>query len=339
MVERVSDLATRPSYAIPGPAGETLSIPRDLGEDFAYFAVDEADAIRRYYDENGYVVVRGVVPAHLCDRALETFRSEVKPYEGFIYRQASANPERHALTPEGFMLNSLLNIQSLPTRRFAGFKRAGLAILAHGAMQTLCRILFDEPGKLVQSMFFEGNPVTWAHQDTYYLDAEKMGRMAAAWFAVEDIAPGAGRFFVYPESQTIDMEKNGGSLDIAFHHQRYKELVIDVIRRHRLQCSAPALRKGDVLLWSSKTIHGSLATTEPHRSRASFTAHYVPRSMGLKQFQARIRPLSLKTVNGLEIHVPKDLDKPLPRAIFAVETNFPRSFQRAKRLAIKVLTR
>jgi len=33
-----------------------------------------------------------------------------------------------------------------------------------------------------------------------YLDAEEIGRMTAAWVAVEDIAPDAGRFFVYPKS-------------------------------------------------------------------------------------------------------------------------------------------
>lgn len=339
MPEPVLHLASSGSYSITGPAGEALAIPRDSDEDFPYFTLDEADAIRRYYDTNGYAVVRGAIPARLCEEALSTFREEVKPYAGFIYRQASANPERHVFTRHGFMLNSILNIQSLPTRRFPAFKQAGLAILTHGAMQTLMQILFDEPGKIVQSMYFEGNPATWAHQDTYYLDAEKIGRMAAAWFAVEDIAPGAGRFFVYPKSHEIDMERNGGNFDIAFHHDRYKRLVIDVIHSQALACRAPALRQGDVLLWTGKTIHGSLVTTEPNRSRSSFTAHYIPRSMRFLQFQTRIRPLVLETVNGLEVHKPKDLDKPGPRAVFTVETTFPRSFQMAKRLAIKGLTR
>ena len=49
-------------------------------------------------------------------------------------------------------------------------------------------------------MYFDGNPVTWPHQDIYYLDAEEIGRMTSAWVAVEDIAPDAGRFFVYPKS-------------------------------------------------------------------------------------------------------------------------------------------
>lgn len=45
--------------------------------------------------------------------------------------------------------------------------------------------------------------MTWPYQDTYYLDAEEIGRMTAAWIAFEDIAPGARRFFVFPESHLI----------------------------------------------------------------------------------------------------------------------------------------
>jgi phytanoyl-CoA hydroxylase len=48
-------------------------------------------------------------------------------------------------------------------------------------------------------MYFEGNPVTWPHQDTYYLNAEEIGRMTAVWVATEDIGPGAGQFFVCPK--------------------------------------------------------------------------------------------------------------------------------------------
>lgn len=42
---------------------------------------------------------------------------------------------------------------------------------------------------------------------------------------------------------------------------------------------APALAKGDVLFWNSRTIHGSLATRDTGRSRKSLTAHYLPSQM------------------------------------------------------------
>jgi phytanoyl-CoA hydroxylase len=110
--------------------------------------------------------------------------------------------------------------------------------------------------------------VTWPHQDTYYLDAEEIGRMTAAWVAVEDIAPSAGPFFVYPKSHLIDMAKNGGDFDIAFHHERYKEFVKQVIGDHALVCRAPALSKGDVLFWAARTIHAA-CLRQNRRGRAA----------------------------------------------------------------------
>jgi len=36
------------------------------------------------------------------------------------------------------------------------------------------------------------------------------------------------------------------------------------------------LKKGDVLFWNSRTVHGSLETKNPKYSRKSLTAHYLP---------------------------------------------------------------
>jgi phytanoyl-CoA hydroxylase len=326
-------------YAIADFSGRQIEVPVAKEDDYSYFALDQAGDIRKYYGENGYVVVRGLLPQGLCDCATTSFEEEVKPFGGFIYRQASANPERHVFTNEGYMLNSILNVQSLDRRRFAGFRQAGLDLLTHVNMQCAVSTILGSPGKLVQSMYFDGNPVTWPHQDTYYLDAEEIGRMTAAWVAVEDIAPGAGRFFVYPKSHLIDMAKNGGDFDIAFHHERYKELVKRVIREQGLDCRAPALSKGDVLFWAAKTIHGSLCTTEPTRSRRSFTAHFIPDRSRFLQFQTRVRPLKTTLVNGMRVHHPKDLSKSGNRTVLFVETRFPRAFQMAKRAATKFVTR
>jgi phytanoyl-CoA hydroxylase len=335
----LSQAPAGPSFRIKDPVGRDMAIPYSTEEDSPYFNRDQRDEIQRYYQDNGYVVIRNLVPREQCEAARRWFEREVKPYKGFIYRQATANPERHDFTANGMMLNPILNIQSLDRRRFPHFLDAGLAILTHRETQAAVRAVLGVPGKLVQSMYFDGNPATWAHQDTYYLDAEQIGGMVAGWFAVEDIAPGAGRFFVCPTSHRIDMTKNGGDFDVAFNHARYKELVLDVIRRHGLEFRAPALKQGDVLFWSSKTIHGSLATTQPDRARSSFTAHFIPESSRLLQFQARFRGLHVERINGMPVHKPKDLSRLSPRLVFWIETRFPGPFQTAKKLAIKALTR
>jgi len=325
-------------FAIKDPMGAPIRIPAACHEDHSYFSLRDGAAIRQYYDENGYVVIRGLIPGDLCDQARMHFEREVKPYPGHIYRQTTANPERHTFSDAGLMLNPILNVQSLDTRRFSQFKKTGLAALTHSRTQEAVRTILGEPGKIVQSMYFEGNPITWPHQDTYYLDAEELGRMVGAWFAVVDIAPGAGRFCIYPKSHRIDMARNGGNFDIAFNHARYKRLVLDIIRNHRLELRAPALQRGDALFFAAKTIHGSLETTQPHYSRSSFTAHYIPRGQRLLQYQTRVRRLNCATINGMEVHRPKDLARPSQRSIFWIETHYPRTFRAAKKLAIKALT-
>lgn len=66
-----------------------------------------ATDFRRFYDENGYVVVPGLVASDLCDEAMECFRREIKPYKGHLYRQASALAERHLFDSAGSVLNSI----------------------------------------------------------------------------------------------------------------------------------------------------------------------------------------------------------------------------------------
>ena len=324
---------------ITSPSGTQIAIP--AGVDDAtdpYLRLTRPEDVRAYYDQHGYVVVRNVIPAALCDQAREAFAREVKPFPGYIYRQASAIPETNKFTDHGFVVNSLLNIQDLDRQPFADFRETGLQVITNKSLHDWFRVLQGEAGTIVQSMYFEGNPITWAHQDTYYLDSVDIGRMAAAWIAVEDIHPGAGRFYVYPGSHLIDMHKNGGDFDIAFNHDRYKHLVLDVVARHGLECRAPALRKGDVLFWSSKTIHGSLETTQGDCSRASFTTHVIPRSKGFLQFQSRQKPLRLRQINDIAVHCPKDQNLGINRAVLFVETRFPGAFNAVKKAAIKLVT-
>ena len=323
----------------PAPHGGTFQVPENPTEDISYPSIEDLQAVKEYYHEHGYVVVRNVFSDQTCDHARESFEREVKSYDGFIYRQATANPERHVLSSSGHMLNSILNVHALHPNNFGDFRSSGTAIVTSQKLQNIFRAIESDDAKLVQSMYFEGNPSTWAHQDTYYLDSEELGRMSGIWIAAEDIAPGAGRFYVYPGSHRIDMDKNGGDFDIAFNHDRYKQLVLDIIEKFGLKCRAPALQKGDVLFWSGKTIHGSLETTTPELSRSSFTAHYIPAETRFLQFQKRIKELNLSTVNGMQVHTAKDLQRPLNKVIFELETRAPKVFQFVKKLAVKAVTK
>lgn len=326
-------------HTIKSPIGTEISIPEQADENGLTFTLSELPEACRYYEEHGYVVVRSVIDPVVCDELRSAFTGTVKRYGGHIYRQTTANPEKNKFNEFGFVMNPILNLQSLNLSEFAPLKQLAMQTFASDAIKTIHRAVFSEEVKLVQSMYFEGNAETWPHQDTYYLDSEKIGTMAGCWYALEDIDAGAGRFFVVPGSHKIDMVKNGSDFDVAFNHDRYKALIKKILTDNNLEFHAPFLAKGDVLLWNSRTIHGSLRTTRPQFSRSSLTAHYIPASHRFLQFQARIKPLKLKQYAGMAFHCPKDMDRLSSRVVMGFETTFPKTFQMTKRLAIKALVR
>jgi phytanoyl-CoA hydroxylase len=327
--------------ALTTPRGLPVLVPEGLAEDPSpRFAAHEAGKLRAYYEENGYVIVKSVLAPEICDKQRRLWDQEVKPFRGFIYRQATAKAERHVFNENGWVMNPILNLQSVDPRRFRGFRtHATQSVLTAPALREVFKILLGETPKIVQSMYFEGNSATWEHQDSYYLDSEKVGEMAAAWIAVEPIAARAGRFFVCPKSHKIRLDDHGLENNVAEHHEVYISSVVEKIKGLKLEIRAPALDKGDVLFWNALTIHGSLDSQDPRHSRSSITCHAIPSSRLFLSWQTRLQDVSTDEVNGTRVYRPKDLSALKNRVIFQVETRFPSLFYWAKRTVIKQLMR
>jgi phytanoyl-CoA hydroxylase len=327
--------------ALTTPRGLPVRVPEVLAEDPSpRFGVDDIDKIRAYYLDNGYVIVHSVFSRQICDMQRELWEREVKPYRGYIYRQATGKAEKHVKNANGWVMNPILNLQSVDPGRFGKFRAfATESLLAAPSLRNLFIGLLAEAPTIVQSMYFEGNSATWEHQDTYYLDSEKVGEMAAAWIALEDIAPKSGRFFICPGSHKIRMDEHGVANNIAEHHEVYISSVVGKIRELDLEIRAPIMQKGDVLFWNSRTIHGSLDSQDPAQSRSSVTCHAIPSSRQFLQWQVRLKNLDTDEIDGTRIYRPKDLRSLSNRLVFQVETTFPSFFYWAKRTAIKQIMR
>jgi phytanoyl-CoA hydroxylase len=319
------------------PRGLPVRVPENEAEDPSpRFTVGEPAKIRSYYDENGYVIVKDVFSAEVCERQRQLWDREVKPFDGFIYRQATAKAERHVFNERGWIMNPILNLQSLDPRRFPQFREhATEKVLAAPSLREVFKLLLGDAPKVVQSMYFEGNSATWEHQDSYYLDSENVGEMAAAWIAVETIAPRAGRFFVCPKSHRIRLDDHTLENNVAEHHEVYIASVVEKVKSLGLEIRAPALAQGDVLFWNALTIHGSLDSQDPQYSRSSITCHAIPNSRRFLQLQTRKLDVSTDDLDGTRIYRPKDLGSLRNRLIFQVETRFPSAFYWAKRVAVK----
>lgn len=324
------------------PRGLSVRVPEDLDEDPSpRFSVAAAAEARRYYAANGYVIFRSLYPARSCDTIRRLWDEEVKPYDGYIYRQSSAGKaETHVKNSTGWIMNPILNLQSVDPGRFPQFRDfATREILARQELQRAFAVLLNEAPKVVQSMYFEGNSATWEHQDTYYLDSEVVGEMAAAWIALEDIAPRAGRFFICPGSHKIRLDDHSLYNNIAVNHDAYIRSVVDQIRARKLEIRAPVLYKGDVLFWNSMTIHGSLDSQDPAHARSSITCHAIPKSRRFLSLQQRLSSPPTDEVAGMPIFRPKDLALTRNRVVLFFETRFPRIFYWLKKQAILYFAR
>jgi phytanoyl-CoA hydroxylase len=319
------------------PRGLPVDVPESVDEDVSLkFDISQTAEIKAYFESNGYVIVRGAIEPAICNQIRSLWDLEVKPFEGSIYRQATARLERHKFNDKGWVMNPILNLQSVDPRHFPGFREfATQQVLSHSNLTQGFRILLGDTPKLVQSMYFEGNSATWEHQDSYYLDSENLGAMVAGWIAVEDIAAEAGRFFICPKSHQIELIRQQKDNNIADNHDAYIQQVVERIRALSLEIRAPLLQQGDILFWHAFTIHGSLDSQDENRSRSSITCHAIPNSHRFLQLHSRVLDLPTDSVNGTRVFRPKDLSRWMNRLIFSLESNFPNFFSSLKKMAVR----
>jgi phytanoyl-CoA hydroxylase len=278
-----------------------------------------------HYRDQGYVIARGLVPAALADEAVAAFEAEVKPFRGPILRQLTTRMEEHRFSPDGYMTNPILSVQDLSEEQFPAFRRSSLAVLTCPQVQRVLRSLAGEAVTCVESMYFESSARgTITHADGHFMDASVPGAMIASWYALEDIHAGAGRFYLLPQSQLLGTNTppyahlrafwkeyealsertartfNGNSEEanaaLRIEHARLLARGLQDVSFY-----APALKKGDVVLWSSRVLHGSLRPDAPQYSRSSLTAHYIPSSLGYVQY-GQPTELYAREINGMAVH-------------------------------------
>lgn len=325
---------------VPTPLDTLIDIPNALAEDRSYFRPDEVAAALEYYRREGYVVIRGLLPAALCDGIRAAFDEQVRPSATPILRQKNMRYERNRFDADGFLANPIFNVQDLQTRRHGRFRERALAAVTQARVGALTSALIGtDRTKLIQTMFFEAPAGTWAHQDSYYQDsAVALGRCVAGWYALEDVHAAAGRFYVCPRSHlTVPVLRNAGEYDFATGHDRYRRAVLEVMRREGLEIRAPFMAKGDVLFWNSLTVHGSFAPAGRGVSRASLTAHYLPEGDDMLQFHTRVRHQRMIMVNGMPVAQLHDQDRLGNRLVRGIAAHAPGPWAAARKLAMRGL--
>ena len=279
----------------------------------------------QHYDREGYGLAVGLVPESLIDAALEHFHREVKPHRGAILRQLTTRREPHAFSPHGLMTNTILSVQDMDHPALQAFREAALAILTCDELQGVLQCLAGEPTQCVESMYFETTARgTVTHADSHFMDASKPGSMIAAWIALEDIDPRAGRLYLMPRSHRIGRDEPSLA-NLSSFLREYEPFAVQLAKSFQARSAmenaalrikhgqmlkrglegarliSPDLLKGDVMFWSARVLHGSLSPSSPRASRNSLTAHYIARSHGYMQYGKPVR-LAVRVTNGMPVH-------------------------------------
>tara|TARA_B100000242_G_scaffold291010_1_gene263503 strand:- start:7904 stop:8902 length:999 start_codon:yes stop_codon:yes gene_type:complete len=299
---------------------------------------DNLDKADNFYKKNGYVVLKKIFSSSSCEKLIKSWDEEVKPYKGFIYRQASnGNLEKNIFNSQNWVMNPILNLQSLNPNYFNKLRSNFENIIASNEkLANFINLLIGDRPAIVQSMYFEGNSATWEHQDSYYLDDEDTGSMLAGWIALEDIKADAGRFFVCPKSHLVDYANMDFSNIITSNHKKYIQTIVNLIKENNFEVKAPKLDKGDVLIWNALTIHGSLDSQSKSNSRSSITFHAIKSSSKFRVFRNILRKLNFDKNYPFYIFRPKDLSKRRNKIVFFLEKNFPKLFYKLKKAVIEL---
>jgi phytanoyl-CoA hydroxylase len=251
--------------------------------------------VMNHYEEYGYAVCRNLIPPALIDRLVERYMNDIVVSDYPFFRQNTDAYEANRLTEHGYVKQSFLDIHDYG--KFSQFSKCARDIFTSDAIRAaLSEVTGFDSFNLMQTMLFDANTETIPHQDWWYLDTVPNGFLLGAWIALEDIDERAGRFFVIPKTFNVDLHSDTPNLP----HSHWLKRIGNFVAEHRDEVFAPEMKKGDVLFWNSRTIHGSLPTRDPSFSRKSLTAHYMPSHMKFGNLFVTKDPVPYKEYNGMK---------------------------------------
>jgi ectoine hydroxylase-related dioxygenase (phytanoyl-CoA dioxygenase family) len=204
-------------------------------------------SVREQYDEDGFVIFRGVVGADLV--------AEAADHVEWLQRR---HPDRraenldHELVPDDpFWLRLVSDDRLLDVaQRFIG------PDIALFASHYICKPPYS------------GQPVLW-HQDGGYWPLEPM-EVVTLWLAIDHSTPENGCVRVVPGSHRQELHQLRAVTDVD--NVLGSEAAIDVDESHAVDL---VLAPGDVEVHHPNILHASSANTSPHR-RAGLTIRYIP---------------------------------------------------------------
>ena len=224
--------------------------------------------LKDYYEENGYVCCKKLIPEYLIDELLKELEN-FKNRNSLYYSQSNHNWRlaKNDLDENNLLTSSFENFTDLIWAR--KLSKTGSEILqSQLVLDKLKEISGEEDFSMWQNMLFDKSTGTLDHIDSWYLDTNPIGHLIAGWFALENITGEGGSFHVFPGSHKEKLAWKNIS------HSDFVQWTKKESKKYKLK--KVLINKGDVLFWHPLLIHGSSNQMIKGKSRKSLTAHYFP---------------------------------------------------------------
>lgn len=244
--------------------------------------------ISQWHDD-GYVLFDNTIPEEKIDKIKECAEElRLRPYlggEGF-------HTDRISLSHQ--ILEDVLDVPFFPE------------------IYHFIRYAMDDEPILLGSINFHVGTEQPAHQYLPFFYVKPQNSMVGIWLALEDIHPDSGPLFYYPGSHKFDMIRGE---DIVARHPEFAEQVElaksgnleekeinklvsemqkilpvfwnELIEEKNLKRKNLEIKKGQILVWHSKLLHGGSRISDPSKTRKSIVFHMIGESANLyndKQF-------------------------------------------------------
>ncbi len=149
-------------------------------------------------------------------------------------------------------------------------------LLLGNAVQGLVATLLEGTPLLFNSLSMERGTEQRFHFDTFYMPPPEPDRMVVLWFALEDVAAGAGALQYYPRSHRIPPYRfSHGELWAPPHEMGdFDRYIEEQIRTRGLEPRRFFPKAGDVFVWHAQLYHGGAPIEDPGLTRRSLVAHF-----------------------------------------------------------------
>ena len=228
------------------------------------------------FKEKGFTIIKNAISHEDIDKLLKITDDDKIKNDDEIFSSYGTKVDKISEMSVDKPLTKLLDL-------YAKFNEAGL-VLCHDSIKEFLQLMYGEPGKLFQSLYFKKGSTQSLHQDPAYVVIQPHPyNLIAVWVALEDIKEGSGPLMYIPGSHDKLKFRYGND---RIHFNRDKDG--DALHNHHLHClnqMSKEMRterfypkKGDILFWHAGLVHGGSEITDESLTRKSIVGHYCPNS-------------------------------------------------------------